>query len=181
MEKNYTYIFNICGTIGGPSIPKVCNQVSGFTQAGAVQINTRDTADTGDDWCYLAGTYSDSTSALTLIDQEDPTKGVQLVYYGTICSSTSKPRKFVLQFSCAEKMSAVPIHALEYEPCVYTVEIPSIYGCPTECPVANRKICGGNGHCSYDGDKLAAKCFCNKGRLTLYFPIYFYLFIFKYI
>jgi hypothetical protein len=24
-------------------------------------------------------------------------------------------------------------------------------------------LCGGNGHCSYDYDKHAARCFCNKG------------------
>mmetsp|Transcript_411 Transcript_411/g.471 ORF Transcript_411/g.471 Transcript_411/m.471 type:complete len:119 (+) Transcript_411:134-490(+) len=41
--------------------------------------------------------------------------------------------------------------------------MPSVYGCPLECPVSNRRLCGGNGHCAYDPDKSAARCFCNKG------------------
>jgi hypothetical protein len=53
--------------------------------------------------------------------------------------------------------------ALELSPCEYTITMPSVYGCPLECPVSNRRLCGGNGHCAYDPDKSAARCFCNKG------------------
>eukprot|EP01034_Spumella_vulgaris_P021474 gene21474-27509_t len=41
--------------------------------------------------------------------------------------------------------------------------MPSVYGCPLECPVSNRQLCGGQGHCAFDEDKVAARCFCNNG------------------
>jgi hypothetical protein len=46
---------------------------------------------------------------------------------------------------------------------VYEVTMPSVYGCPLECPVAKRQLCGGNGYCAYDSDEHGARCFCNKG------------------
>ena len=64
---------------------------------------------------------------------------------------------------CADKMTAVPTHALEFSHCSYTITMPSIYGCPLECPVSNRHLCGGQGHCAYDEDKGGARCFCNNG------------------
>jgi hypothetical protein len=41
--------------------------------------------------------------------------------------------------------------------------MPSIYGCPLECPVTNRHLCSGNGHCAYDWDRVGARCYCNHG------------------
>jgi hypothetical protein len=116
-----------------------------------------------DDWCYLVGKYEESSTKLSLLNQEDPTKGLVLTYYGETCSSTHKQRQFRIELQCADRLAAVPTSALEYETCVYTVTMPSVYGCPLECGVANRKLCGGNGHCGYDEDSQSSKCFCNHG------------------
>ena len=110
------------------------------------------------------------TTKLTLLNQGDPSKGLSLVYYGSTCSNGDQ-RKFNMELICADRMSAVPTHALEYTHCSYTITIPSIYGCPLECPVANRHLCGGNGHCAYDEDKAAARCFCNHGLFKYFYNL----------
>lgn len=161
MEQNYTYAFNICGTVPGV-IPTACKNVVGKESAAAFQINTRGTAADYDDWCYLVGKYSDKSTALTLLNHDDPTAGVKLTYIGDACGN-GKPRTFNIDLTCADKLNPVPLHAYETGPCQYTIAMPSVYGCPTECPVANRHLCGGNGHCAYDEDKIGARCFCNHG------------------
>ena len=72
-------------------------------------------------------------------------------------------REFRLEFECADVAVAVPIHALEYSHCHYTVTIPSVFGCPTECPLAGMSLCNGKGHCAYDTDIQSARCFCDEG------------------
>jgi hypothetical protein len=133
------------------------------SSTAAVQVNFNNLDDPGDDWCYTAGDYVDGSTQLSLLDSEDPTKGIKLTYYGTPCSN-GKNRKFQVEMPCSDRLNPVPTSALELEHCVYTVQVPSVYGCPVECPVgASRKLCGGNGHCHYDLDSGSAHCFCNKG------------------
>lgn len=115
-----------------------------------------------DDWCYAVGEYADGVTSLSLLDSQDPTKGVRLEYLGNTCSN-GKQRRFKVEMPCADRLNPTPVSALELEHCQYTVVIPSVYGCPLECPVADRKLCGGNGHCHYDFDQNSAHCFCNKG------------------
>ena len=131
-------------------------------QAGALQVNERSTPSESDDWCYLAGTYSESTTSVSLLDSQDPTKGMKITYTGDACGNGNK-RKFHIDLQCDNRLNAIPTHALELSPCEYTVTIPSVFGCPLECPISNRQLCGGNGHCGYDDDKRGAKCFCNHG------------------
>lgn len=161
VESNFTYIFNICGTVS-TGVPDKCKNLQDIGTAAALQINTRDTYDTSDDYCYVVGKYSETSTKMQLLDQQDPTKGIKLTYFGSFCSGNDQ-RKFNIEMSCADKMNPVPTHALEYTHCVYTITMPSVYGCPLECPVSNRHLCGGNGHCAYDEDKGAARCFCNYG------------------
>jgi hypothetical protein len=40
----------------------------------------------------------------------------------------------------------------------------SIFGCPTECPFFNRKMCGGNSFYGMDQDAGRPRCFCNDGQ-----------------
>ncbi|RYH29881.1 hypothetical protein EON65_07050 [archaeon] len=158
-------MFNVCGHVSG-TLPPACKTLDGVNEAGALQINARGTPDTVDDWCYLVGSSTPSATTVKLLNSEDPTKGVEVTYAGSYCNG-GKQRKFHIQMQCADKLNAVPTHALELEPCAYTVTMPSVYGCPLECPVANRKLCGGNGHCAYDDDKEGARCFCNSGKLNI--------------
>lgn len=162
MESNYTYIFNVCGTVGTSAMPTKCKTVTNVGQASALQINTRGTYDQDDDYCFMAGEYSEVMTKVSLLNQEDPTKGIQLSYAGGRCSNGDQ-RMFNIEMACTDKLNPVATSALEYSHCVYTVTMPSIYGCPLECPVSNRHLCGGNGHCAYDDDKHAARCFCNNG------------------
>ncbi len=165
VEQNYTYLFNICGTVPGDYVPRNCRGISGVSSAAALQVNKRGTADEKDDYCYLVGGYSEITSTMTLLNHDDPTKGLKLSYSGDYCKGSASPRKFQIELECADKLNPVPLHAFELAPCEYTISMPSVYGCPLECPVANRRLCGGNGHCAYDEDKASARCFCNNGKL----------------
>jgi hypothetical protein len=161
VEQNFTYMFNVCGAV--PSgIPDKCKALIGSNSAGAVQINTRGTYDASDDYCYLVGTYSEASTKVQLLDQLDPTKGIKVSYYGSYCADSTQ-RQFNIEIGCADKLNPVATHALEYSHCVYTITMPSVYGCPLECPVSNRHLCAGNGHCAYDDDKGGARCFCNTG------------------
>lgn len=160
-EQNYTYLFNICGEVSG-AIPSECETIADISTAAALQINTKGTATQTDDWCYSVGQYDQASVQMSLLDDTDPTKGLSLVYGGDYCQNGVQ-RKFNIEMICADKLNAVPTHALEYTSCSYTITMPSVYGCPLECPVSNRKLCGGNGHCAYDEDKNAARCFCNNG------------------
>jgi len=162
VEANYTYIFNVCGTVGTSAMPDKCKTLTNVGQASALQINTRGTYDQSDDYCFMAGEYSEVMTKVSLLNQEDPTKGIQVSYAGGRCSNGDQ-RMFNIEMGCMDKLNPVATHALEYSHCVYTVTMPSIYGCPLECPVSNRHLCGGNGHCAYDDDKHAARCFCNNG------------------
>jgi hypothetical protein len=167
VEQNFTYMFNVCGSLVG-GVPSACATVTGLHKAGALQIDKRVVNDPNDDYCYLAGVYGDQATTLTLLDQEDPTKGLALTYYGDYCKHPMDQRRFRIELVCADKLNPIPTHALEYAHCSYTVTMPSVYGCPLECPVADRQLCGGNGHCAYDIDKAAARCFCNHGELGEY-------------
>ena len=162
MEQNFTYNFNICGTVTGGT-PSACATLPGLNRAGALQVDKRVISDPSDDYCFIAGDFNDRTTTVELLDQADPTQGLAVTYYGTYCNHPQVQRKFKVELICADKLNPIPTHALEYEHCSYTVTMPSVYGCPLECPVSNRRLCAGNGHCAYDHDKGGARCFCNRG------------------
>jgi len=162
VEQNFTYIFNVCGAVAD-SIPEKCLTMSGLSSAGALQVDKRDSSQTDDDFCFVVGSYSESTTTMALLNADDPTQGLSLTYFGDRCNHPPAQRKFTIELTCADKLNPVPSHAFENSHCVYTVTIPSIYGCPVECPVTNRRLCGGNGHCAYDYDNNKAMCFCNHG------------------
>lgn len=163
VESNYTYNFNVCGAITG-YVEKECVHVLGdrLRTASALQINKRGTADENDDWCYVVGYYNQDLTSIKLLDSGDPTKGVVVSYKGDYCNG-GKQRQFHLELSCADRLNPTATHAYELAGCEYTAYMPSVYGCPLECPVANRALCGGQGHCAYDSDKQSARCYCNRG------------------
>jgi hypothetical protein len=140
-----------------------CRDMPGISGAAALQVNKRGTVSEKDDWCYLSGTAA--SQKVTLLQPDDPTLGIRVTYLGDYCHGANpKPRTFKLDLNCADRMNPVPLHAYETGPCEYTISMPSVYGCPLECPVANRHLCAGNGHCAYDLDKGGARCFCNNGE-----------------
>jgi hypothetical protein len=46
--------------------------------------------------------------------------------------------------------------------CFTSVYVHGHVGCPTECPIVNGKLCGGNGICDFDQQMGKARCFCNS-------------------
>ncbi|CAM9684510.1 unnamed protein product, partial [Ectocarpus fasciculatus] len=159
--QNFTYVFNICGAVAA-GIPDAC-RANVKASSAALQVNYNDLDSPTDDWCYAVGDYADGETQLQLLDHSDPTKGVFLEYFGDQCKKTGKQRRFRIEMPCEDRLNPIPTSALELEHCVYTILVPSVYGCPKECPVAERQLCGGNGHCHYDYDSNSAHCFCNKG------------------
>jgi len=159
MEKNYTYHFNVCNSVT-TNVPASCPHAE-----AALQVDDR--AGTGE--CYVVGRYDAASPQWELVDVTDPSKGVRLTYEGDNCphDQNNQPvafkRKFHIDFTCADGTANVPTHALEKQYCEYTVEWPSVYGCPVECPIGGRQICSGNGHCGYDLDMRSPRCFCNDG------------------
>jgi hypothetical protein len=91
VEKNYTYIFNICSNVA-LGVPTACLSMGGLSTAAALQINKNVENDPSDDWCYAVGSYSDKTTTVSLIDQNDPTKGVSVSYSGDYCHSPVEQR-----------------------------------------------------------------------------------------
>lgn len=116
-----------------------------------------------DDSCYLVGKFIEEKTTLTLIDHNDPTQGLKLSYKGAQCSNR-KERVFNILLTCADKLNPTPLHAIELALCEYMVTVPSVYGCPLECPISKRSLCGGAGYCAYDYDAQTARCFCNQGK-----------------
>ena len=54
----------------------------------------------------------------------------------------------------------------EKKTCQYSVELKSIYGCPTQCwtqPENPTSVCSGNGYCGFDTDKQVSRCYCFSG------------------
>jgi hypothetical protein len=139
IEKNYTYIFNICSTVA-LGVPSACKTMGGLSTAAALQINKNIESDPSDDWCYAVGSYSDATTKVSLIDQNDPTKGISVSYAGDFCHSPPEQRSFTVDLVCDDRLNPMPLHAYEVSHCKYRATIPSVYGCPLECPVSNRCI-----------------------------------------
>ena len=163
VEKNYTYYFNVCGTVTA-GLPSSCNHVPDLNVAGAVQLDLDLGSVPPVPDCRVVGEYSTNKFEIRVLDPTDPTKGLQLEYEGGEKCTHGGYRTFNIDMPCANAFNPRPSSAYELKHCAYTTTIPSIYGCPLECPVANRHLCGGHGECSYDQDLQQARCFCFKGH-----------------
>ena len=147
--RNFTYVLNVCGLAKKPS--RSC--INGT--APAYQTSAR-----GE--CVALGD-SVENSVWSLLDAEDPTKGVALTYFnGTYCSAFNKQRSIKIRFVCENRMK-IPATTVNEKECQYTVTMATEFGCPTECARPGAQVCGSNGFCGYDTDKKAPGCFCDYG------------------
>ena len=164
VEKNYTYIFNVCGTVR-KGIPHACQNLPGLSVAGAVQVDNNETpSNPNDDICHVVGDYTENSFTIKLLDEKDPTRGLELAYTGgDRCQHGGMNRRFIINIVCEDRLSSRPAHIYELSHCDYTATIPTTFGCPLECPIANRAVCGGQGECAYDFDARRARCFCYQG------------------
>lgn len=175
--ENYTYVFNVCGNTA--EIPG-----SGPTGRGDKCLNTTIwQGDTDfmwnpapayqiarhDDLCWrMAEDYSNSNIEWSLLEPEDPSRGVVMKYKGgNLCNheSDSQRRYLEIAFPCADDIMNIPDKEVieEVKDCQYELIVPSIYGCPTECGVKDRQLCNNKGICRYDRTEKASRCFCSKG------------------
>jgi len=114
--------------------------------------------------CGDSGVRRDCMNWL-LINKDDPTAGVILEYDGgDICGE--KSRKLRLYFECDphDAEGNIPDEELisEREICTYDMHISSRYGCPSNCPIQDGKLCSANGWCGYDKTALVARCYCDQ-------------------
>lgn len=162
VEQNFTWVFNVCDSVTSSSVPASCQG----SPAAVYQIDKHGTlAISDDDLCYVAGNY-DADSSWSLYESGNPAGGVKLSYTnGDTCGSgaSAVKRQTDIIFTCADRSSVNPTSAYEESHCHYTITVPTWYGCPTECPVSGRRLCAGNGHCAYDTDAKASRCFCDNG------------------
>ncbi len=68
---------------------------------GALQVDKRDSSQTDDDYCFVVGSYSESTTTMTLLNADDPTQGLSLTYFGDRCNHPPAQRKFTIELTCA--------------------------------------------------------------------------------
>lgn len=181
-DYTYDYYFNI----GGPLrlVPPICANVTNSTghrycpprypdcnaadaqlvrimgAAYAYQVRVNSDGEHEDCWALSS---DDHPVEWSLIDEEDPSLGVQLTYingdYDSYCKGN---RKFQIQFECENTVRFIPdeIPLYEYTPCEYTLSVPSQYGCPIECNIYDFELCGDHGLCGYDNSNGQSRCFC---------------------
>jgi hypothetical protein len=156
-ERNYTYVFNICDQTEPPA-PSCMTTQAGTGPAAAFQMRSDLSG------CHrLGNNYTNSTWGL--IDPLDPTTGIEMTYLnGDWCGSVGHPRTFTIRFRCVDVYANRPSsRVLEADGCHYVLDFDTLFGCPVECPFANRKLCNGHGFCGVDGGIGAPRCFCNSG------------------
>lgn len=157
LERNYTYVFNVCDDAIVPS--RNCTESeAGSGPAPAFQVFTNG----------ICHRLSDSTASVkySLLDEDDPTQGVAMTYYnGDPChfGNITVKREMTLKFKCSESWGKIPDTRVEESRCKYSLMFETVYGCPIQCPFVNRKLCGGVGFCGMDDDLQAPRCFCNEG------------------
>jgi len=157
VERNYTYVFNVCDDAAVPS-RKCVESPAGAGPVPAFQVFP-------DGSCFRLAA-SISTVKYSLLDDDDPTQGVALTYtQGDEChfGNTTVQRELTLKFKCSESWGKIPDTRVEESMCKYGLVFETVYGCPTQCPFVNRKLCGGVGFCGMDNDAQSPRCFCNEG------------------
>jgi hypothetical protein len=160
VEQNYTYFFAFCGSVAPPA-------PSCTGHAGAVV--QMDYAAGFANQCKSAGL--EETAEYALADEANPAAGFKVTYTsGDLCHTLGRNRRTTVVALCEDALEATMGSDQVREVggakmCDYEIIFHSSYACPKQCPVAGdeRKSCGGNGHCRYDTDAKAARCFCSNG------------------
>lgn len=168
-------MFNVCEDISVENTPG-----SGQYGHGDACVTTEGTGVTGDtmtgaapafqvsrkdDFCWRLGD-SHENAVWSLLEPEDPSRGVALTYTGgNACNSMDYRRTLKIAFECVNDIANIPDQEVveEVSTCRYEIIVPSIYGCPTECGVKDRHLCNNKGVCRYDKTNKASKCFCVTG------------------
>lgn len=156
---NFSYYFNVCGNIPAPR--GFCIGENGGPEAPVYQVFEQPPDATD---CHSLGAPLTADTALKsrLLDPKNPAAGIKLMYTGgDICGNLGS-RNFTINLMCEDDVFNIPDEepVIESPTCSYEIFLKTIYGCPTECPVVNRQLCGGRGQCGYDPIVGASRCFC---------------------
>jgi hypothetical protein len=170
VEANYTYIFDICENVESAKMSARATTACAGKEGVALQF---DPDPTKSDNCQVVAQLGDKTDGWDVIDPANPAVGVQIQYSnGDKCHHDAEghevpggiPRSILVKIPCdSSRTAAIPESAAEPSHCQYEVTIPSMYGCPTQCPISGRKVCGGHGLCDYDTTHKKVHCFCDDG------------------
>eukprot|EP01084_Bolivina_argentea_P176280 305070_1 len=130
--------------------------------AWAYQVEMNDNRSSN---CYYLSNAIGGPPSWSLINELDPVEGVRLTYSnGDFSSICKKNREFSINFECENTgaMFNPMIHSnvYEYSLCSYTWSVPSLFGCPIQCPQNNFELCSENGLCSFDQTHNKSRCYC---------------------
>jgi len=118
--------------------------------------------------CFRLGDdFTNENAEWSLIDEQNPTKGVKLKYKnGTYCPGNSKYRSLTISFPCNNRDRATAEYdsrVVEID-CEYFINFgPTSAGCPLGCRISGDTVCGLHGFCGYDSDRDIFSCFCDQG------------------
>lgn len=155
-EQTYTYVWNVCAAVTKASIPDVCDgRDEGKLLHAVYQYN--------DNFCAVVGKFfSQKNESFSLIDEENPTKGISIKYpRGEKCSDDIY-REAVVDIYC-KNVEVNILSSQEPITCSYHMVMESYYGCPKRCPVTAKGLCNSVGSCEYDNDEMLAYCKCDPG------------------
>lgn len=174
--SNSTYTFNVCANVPANMVPAGCSTKK---NSPAWQVD-----DSGS--CYALGSdlisYGHPAMQVDYADPLDYARGVKFTFLGgdvgggcpTNINGGSRAFSLVMMCSLdkpfpapALNPSAAPDTSDSYidevDTCIYTAYSRSMNACPTQCPIYNGQVCGGNGVCGYDSTAQSARCFCYDG------------------
>ena len=164
--RSFEYTLNFCGNV--VNNPKPCAHRPDSGVAWRTNLNSSHLTDC----TRLGGDFTKRPTPIgfKLFDEKKPSKGVVMTMAG---GEKPKDCDRVAQLDvvhlCADR-SFPPAGRLDetfvelVNNCEYRVFIPSLFGCPKECPVKHGRVCAGRGICSYDTDDQSTRCFCDTGH-----------------
>ena len=157
-EPTYSFMWNLCEKVTNASVPQnICHGKRG----AAMQYLNRT-----DGWteCHVIGKYdaTQDDSHYTLLDSDDPSKGVSIKYAAGEKCPSGVLRTATIDLQCADTRAEV-VSALEPQVCQYHMVMRSYYGFPVQCPITSNGLCNSHGHCHYDGKLKQPYCYCNWG------------------
>jgi len=168
-SRDYTYIFNICGSVSIlPSLLCVPPN-SNFNNSdlslydgplsSAYQLSKTN--------CFSLGNFSNQTT-WNLIDESDPLSGLIVTYRdGSWSSGCNRNREFSLRFFCSPHSTPRSLNSNRVSEkktlCEFSIDLSTIYACPLECQTDRNAICSKHGKCAMDTSISSPRCFCNSG------------------
>ncbi len=136
-EPSFAYTFNFCRNVA--PIPGVCSSMG----KSGVALQYIDLGKKDSD-CYVIGVYDPKKDDLSysLIDKNDPSKGVSMLYpYGERCSLSGIMRSSRIDVQCYDvEMQVMSAQATTH--CSYNLVVRSYHGCPTViiCTPSTRSV-----------------------------------------